>query len=184
MRPACGKRISASGKRGPGRRWPTRFARWPWGCARLGFGRGDNLAIIGDNRPQLYWAMAAAQCLGGVPVPLYQDAVAEEMIYILDDADVRIAVVEDQEQVDKLLEIKDRLPKLRAHRLRRPARHAALPPDVPASLQRAAGARPQLDRDAPGRFERRGGQGPRQRCGDHAVYVRHHRQAEGRVPHA
>lgn len=82
------------------------------GLNNLGFGRGENLAIIGDNRPQLYWAMAAAQCLGGVPVPLYQDAVAEEMIYILDDADVRIAVVEDQEQVDKLLEIKDRLPRL------------------------------------------------------------------------
>jgi long-chain acyl-CoA synthetase len=82
------------------------------GLNTLGFERGDNLAIIGDNRPQLYWAMSAAQSLGGVPVPLYQDAVAEEMVYILDDADVRIAVVEDQEQVDKLLEIKDRLPRL------------------------------------------------------------------------
>jgi long-chain acyl-CoA synthetase len=82
------------------------------GLNTLRFERGENLAIIGDNRPQLYWAMAAAQCLGGVPVPLYQDAVAEEMVYILDDADVRIAVVEDQEQVDKLLEIKDRLPRL------------------------------------------------------------------------
>jgi long-chain acyl-CoA synthetase len=82
------------------------------GLGTLGFARGENLAVIGDNRPQLYWAMAAAQCLGGVPVPLYQDAVAEEMIYILDDADVRIAVVEDQEQVDKLLEIKERLPRL------------------------------------------------------------------------
>jgi long-chain acyl-CoA synthetase len=82
------------------------------GLSTLGFARGDNLAIVGDNRPQLYWAMAAAQCLGGVPVPLYQDAVAAEMIFILDDADVRVAVVEDQEQVDKLLEIKDRLPRL------------------------------------------------------------------------
>ena len=82
------------------------------GLNALGFRRGENLAIIGDNRPQLYWAMAAAQSLGGVPVPLYQDAVADEMAYILDDADVRFAVVEDQEQVDKLLEIKDRLPKL------------------------------------------------------------------------
>jgi len=82
------------------------------GLNALGFRRGENLAIIGDNRPQLYWAMAAAQCLGGVPVPLYQDAVADEMAYILDDADVRFAVVEDQEQVDKLLEIRDRLPKL------------------------------------------------------------------------
>ncbi|MCW5620876.1 MAG: AMP-binding protein [Burkholderiales bacterium] len=82
------------------------------GLNALGFRRGENLAVIGDNRPQLYWAMAAAQSLGGVPVPLYQDAVADEMAYILDDADARFAVVEDQEQVDKLLEIKDRLPKL------------------------------------------------------------------------
>ena len=82
------------------------------GLKKMGFNRGDNLAIIGDNRPQLYWAMAAAQCLGGVAVPLYQDAIADEMAYILDNADVRFAVVEDQEQVDKLLEIKARLPKL------------------------------------------------------------------------
>jgi len=82
------------------------------GLRALGFARGEHLAIIGDNRPQLYWAMAATQSLGGVPVPLYQDAVAEEMIYILDDAEVRVAVVEDQEQVDKLLEIKHRLPRL------------------------------------------------------------------------
>jgi long-chain acyl-CoA synthetase len=82
------------------------------GLNALGFRRGENLAIIGDNRPQLYWAMAAAQALGSVPVPLYQDAIADEMAYILDDADVRVAVVEDQEQVDKLLEIKHRLPRL------------------------------------------------------------------------
>jgi long-chain acyl-CoA synthetase len=82
------------------------------GLSALGLRRGENLAIIGDNRPQLYWAMSAAQALGAVPVPLYQDAVADEMAYILDDADVRYAVVEDQEQVDKLLEIKHRLPKL------------------------------------------------------------------------
>jgi long-chain acyl-CoA synthetase len=82
------------------------------GLATLGFKRGMNLAIVGDNRPRLYWTMAAAQALGGVPVPLYQDAVAEEMVYVLNDADVRFAVVEDQEQVDKLLEIRDRCPGL------------------------------------------------------------------------
>jgi long-chain acyl-CoA synthetase len=82
------------------------------GLAAMGFKRGDNLAIIGDNRPRLYWAMSAAQCLGGVAVPLYQDAIADEMAYILDNADVRFAVVEDQEQVDKLIEIKARLSKL------------------------------------------------------------------------
>ncbi len=82
------------------------------GLASLGFQRGDNLAIIGDNRPHLYMMMSAAQCLGGVPVPLYQDAVAAEMLFVLQDAGVRFAIVEDQEQVDKLLEIKDQLPTL------------------------------------------------------------------------
>ena len=80
------------------------------GLAALGFKRGDHLAIIGDNRPRLYWAMCAAQCLGGVPVPLYQDAIAQEMVYVLHDADIKFAMVEDQEQVDKLLEIKAQCP--------------------------------------------------------------------------
>ncbi|HEX6735307.1 MAG TPA: AMP-binding protein, partial [Azonexus sp.] len=75
------------------------------GLAALGFKRGDNLAIIGDNRPHLYMMMTAAQCLGGVPVPLYQDAVANEMLFVLQDAGIRFAVVEDQEQVDKMLEV-------------------------------------------------------------------------------
>jgi long-chain acyl-CoA synthetase len=78
------------------------------GLAAMGFRRGMNLAIVGDNRPRLYWTMAAVQALGGVPVPLYQDAVAEEMVYVLNDANVHFAVVEDQEQVDKLLEIRER----------------------------------------------------------------------------
>ncbi len=82
------------------------------GLAQLGFKRGDNLAIIGDNRPRLYWAMAAAQCLGGVPVPMYQDAVAQELLFVLQDAEIKFAVVEDQEQVDKLLEIKESCPQL------------------------------------------------------------------------
>ncbi len=77
------------------------------GLAALGFKRGDNLAVIGDNRPHLYMMMSAAQCLGGVPVPLYQDAVAGEMLFALQDASIRFAIVEDQEQVDKLLEIKE-----------------------------------------------------------------------------
>ena len=82
------------------------------GLAALGFRRGMHLAIIGDNRPRLYWAMAAAQCLGGVPVPLYQDAPAVDMAYVLEDADIGFAVVEDQEQVDKLFEIRDTHPHL------------------------------------------------------------------------
>ena len=82
------------------------------GFAALGLKRGEKLAIIGDNRPRLYWAMTAAQVLGAIPVPLYQDAVADEMAYVLDHADVKIALAENQEQVDKLLEIHARCPGL------------------------------------------------------------------------
>ena len=82
------------------------------GLASLGFQRGDKLAVIGNNRPRLYWSMVATQVLGGIPVPLYQDSVAEEMLYVLENADVKYAIVQNQEQTDKLLEIKDRLPKL------------------------------------------------------------------------
>lgn len=78
------------------------------GLAARGFNKQDKLAIIGENRLQLYAGMAAAHCLGGVAVPMYADSAAEEMVYILNNADVRMALVEDQEQVDKLLEIKDR----------------------------------------------------------------------------
>jgi long-chain acyl-CoA synthetase len=73
---------------------------------------GDHVAIIGRNRPALYWSMVAVQSIGAVPVPLYQDAVADEMVYVLDHCEARFAIVEDQEQVDKVLEINDRLPKL------------------------------------------------------------------------
>jgi len=82
------------------------------GLQELGLKRGDKTAIIGSNRPRLYWAMCAAQALGAVPVPIYSDSVAEEMAYILDHAEVTIAVVEDQEQVDKLISISARLPRL------------------------------------------------------------------------
>ncbi len=79
----------------------------------LGLKRGETLAIVGDNRPQLYWAFAAAQALGAIPVPMYQDSVADEMAYVLTHAEVAFAIVEDQEQVDKLQSIADRVPTLR-----------------------------------------------------------------------
>ncbi len=82
------------------------------GLAASGFKREDKLAIVGDNRPRLYWGMAAAQSLGGIPVPLYQDSVAQEMEYVINHADVRFALVEDQEQVDKMLEISPNCPEL------------------------------------------------------------------------
>ncbi len=83
------------------------------GMASLDIKQGDHVAVIGENRPQLYMAMMAAQCIGAIPVPLYQDAVAQEMVYVLQDASVGLVVVEDQEQVDKMLEVRDQCPHLK-----------------------------------------------------------------------
>ncbi|MBW1819683.1 MAG: AMP-binding protein, partial [Deltaproteobacteria bacterium] len=76
------------------------------GMASLGFKRETKMAIIGDNRPQLYWGMAACQSLGGVPVPLYQDSIEKELHFILDHSEAKFALAEDQEQSDKLLSLK------------------------------------------------------------------------------
>ncbi len=106
------RRITGSGRAGAGREVAAEVEALACGLAAIGFRRGDKLAIIGDNRPRLYWAIAAAQALGGVPVPIYQDSIAEEMAFVLGHAEVRFAVAEDQEQVDKLAEIKERCPLL------------------------------------------------------------------------
>jgi long-chain acyl-CoA synthetase len=82
------------------------------GLHRLGLTRGETIAIVGANRPKLYWSVMAAQALGAVPVPVYADAVADELAFVLSHAEVRFAAVEDQEQVDKIQSVMDRLPKL------------------------------------------------------------------------
>ncbi|HXD45350.1 MAG TPA: AMP-binding protein [Pseudolabrys sp.] len=82
------------------------------GLHRLGVNRGDTIAIVGANRPKLYWSVMAAQMIGAIPVPVYADAVAEELRFVLAHAEVRFAAVEDQEQVDKIQSVQDRLPKL------------------------------------------------------------------------
>jgi long-chain acyl-CoA synthetase len=89
-----------------------RSRRIALGLASLGFARGDKTAIIGDNRPELYWATLATQALGGVPVPLYQDSIEKELTYIVEHAEARWAVAEDQEQVDKLLRVREQCPRL------------------------------------------------------------------------
>ncbi|MBZ0138933.1 MAG: AMP-binding protein [Pseudorhodoplanes sp.] len=83
------------------------------GLAELGVKRDDKIAIVGANKPRLYWAMCAAQSLGAVPVPLYADSVADEMAYVLEHAEATVAVAENQEQVDKIISVSDRLPRLR-----------------------------------------------------------------------
>ena len=82
------------------------------GLAELGVRRDDKVAIIGSNKPRLYWSMCAAQSLGAIPVPVYQDSVADEMAFVLAHAGSKVAVVENQEQVDKILSIAERMPTL------------------------------------------------------------------------
>ena len=82
------------------------------GLAAAGLERGAHVAVIGANRPRLYWTIIAAQALGAIPVPFYEDAIAQEMVYVFRDAEIAFAVVEDQEQADKLLEILPQCPRL------------------------------------------------------------------------
>lgn len=83
------------------------------GLVALGFEKGEKFAILSDNRPQVYWTMIAVQAIGGTPVPLYQEAMGRELAYVLDHADATMVLAENQEQVDKVRDILDRLPKLR-----------------------------------------------------------------------
>ena len=83
------------------------------GLAALGFARGERLSVIGDNRPRLYWAQVAAQALGGVSVPVYQDSIAKELAFVWTHAECAVIVAEDQEQVDKVLALRDELSGLR-----------------------------------------------------------------------
>jgi long-chain acyl-CoA synthetase len=82
------------------------------GLAEAGLKRGEHVVVVGENRPRLYASMLAAQSLGAIPVPLYQDAVAGEFVFPINNAEVRFAIVEDQEQVDKLLELRTQCPQL------------------------------------------------------------------------
>ncbi|SFM60279.1 AMP-binding protein [Shimia aestuarii] len=97
------------------------WQRWTWadtekeiealalGLINLGVSEGDFVAIIGRNRPYFYWSMVAIQSVGAVPVPVYQDSAAEEMEYILSHCGAQYAIVEDQEQVDKVIDIQEHL---------------------------------------------------------------------------
>ena len=124
------------------------------GLAAQGFQRGMHLAIIGDNRPRLYWSMLAAQALGGVPVPMYQDAPAADFVYVLNDAEIAYAIVEDQEQVDKMLEAQPQVPTL-AHIYYDDPRGLRNYEGV-TSFERAAGDRPRVRPRASRLLRRRG----------------------------
>lgn len=123
------------------------------GLATLGFARGQNLALISDNRPHVYLGFVAVQSLGGVPIPLYQDAVAAEMVFVLQDADIAFAFAENQEQVDKLLEIRDSVPGIRhiIYDDPRGLRHYDQPGLISTAELMARGA--EWDRAHPGAWE-------------------------------
>jgi len=93
-------------------RYAEEVRRFALGLAALGFRRGDRLAVIGNNRPHLYAAMLAAQSLGGISLALYQDSIATEMSYVLDHSEARFIVAEDEEQVDKMVEIRPQIPRV------------------------------------------------------------------------
>jgi long-chain acyl-CoA synthetase len=82
------------------------------GLQRLGLKQGDTIAIVGANRPRLYWTVMAAQMVRAIPVPVYSDAVADELSFVLGHADVKFVAAQDQEQVDKVLSVLERVPHL------------------------------------------------------------------------
>lgn len=95
------------------RRYLERVRDFSLGLVELGLERGDTVAILGDNRPEWIIAELAAQAAGGRSMGVYQDSVASEVEYLVDFADAVLVVAEDQEQVDKILEVRRGLPKVR-----------------------------------------------------------------------
>ena len=123
------------------------------GLASLGFRRGDRLSVIGDNRPRLYWAQVAAQSLGGISVPVYQDSIAKELAYVWNHAEVSVIVAEDQEQVDKVLALRDQLPTLRLVVFDDPRGMTGYRHDWLKSFEDVQGAGRKFGAERPGFFE-------------------------------
>ena len=124
------------------------------GLAAAGFKRGDKLSVLGDNRPRLYWAQLAAQALGGMSVPLYQDSIASELAFVLDHAEVSIVVAEDQEQVDKVLSLAGQLKNLRLVVYEDPLGMSTYADDILKSFADTEEAGRAFAKEHPGYFER------------------------------
>ena len=152
------------------------------GLAALGFKRGMHLAIIGDNRPRLYWSMTAAQALGGIAVPMYQDAPAAEFVYVLNDAEIVYAIVEDQEQVDKMLESVPQVPRLK-HIYYDDPRGLRNYEGV-TSIDRLQEIGREFDLAHPDFYDDEVAKGRPDDVSIDALHVWHHRQAQGSLPDA
>ena len=136
------------------------------GLAAQGFKRGDKLSVLGDNRPRLYWAQLAAQALGGMSVPLYQDSIAGELLHVLAHAEVSVVVAEDQEQVDKVLSLRAELPNLRLVIYEDPRGMSAYSEDMLKSFAEVEAAGRAFGKERPDYYERELDQG---RAGDVAL---------------
>ena len=179
----CARRNTASGKPTAGPPWPRWWSTLACGLHQAGLAAGDHMVVMGANRPRLYATMLAAQSLGAVPIPLYQDAVAAECVFPINNAEVRFAFAEDQEQVDKLLEIRDQCPQLGRHLLRRPARPAQVQRARPRVAGRPAADGQGLRRAASLVLPDRGREGQARRRGRDVLHLGHHRQSQGRGAH-
>ncbi len=154
------------------------------GLHQAGLQRHEHIIVVGANRPRLYATMLAAQSLGAIPVPLYQDAVAAECVFPITNADVRFALVEDQEQVDKMLEVREKCPQLSHIFFDDPRGLRKYVENGLAGAGRADRRRQGLCHAAPRVFPGRGRQGPARRCGGDVLHLGHHRQPQGRGAHA
>ena len=152
------------------------------GLHQAGLKRHEHMIVVGSNRPRLYATMLAAQSLGAIPVPLYQDAVASECVFPINNAEVRFAVVEDQEQVDKMLEIREQCPQLQHVFYDDPRGLRNYDEPGLAAVDELVAAGKVFAQVHP-QFLNRGQAGPARRCGRHVLHLGHHRQPQGRGSH-
>ncbi|MBI3990177.1 MAG: AMP-binding protein [candidate division NC10 bacterium] len=137
-------------------RWADALKRvkaFALGLVALGFKRGETLALLSDNRPEVYWAILAIQAIGGVPVPIYQDAPAKEVGYIIDHSDASFVFAQDQEQVDKVLELKEVLPRLKQIIYEDPKGMRHYQDALLRSFTAVEGLGRRLEQEQPGLFE-------------------------------
>mgnify|MGYP003694055933 CR=1 FL=1 len=150
------------------------------GLAALGFRRGDRLSVIGDNRPRLYWAQVAALCLGGVPVPVYQDSIAKELAFVWNHAEISVIVAEDQEQVDKVLSLREELPALRLVVYDDARGMSGYKHDWLKSYEHVQEAGRKFGAEHPGYVEAEIGKGQPADTAIISLHLRHDRQSQGR----
>ena len=163
----------------PVRRRSARFRARP----RLaGLQTRRQTSVVGDNRPRLYCAMLGAMALGGMAVPVYQDSIASELVFVLEHAEVSVIVAEDQEQVDKILSLRDQLPNLKLIVFDDPRGLSRNPDPAPEVVRGCSGQGPRI-RQIPSRFLRARTRG-RARRRDRAdrLYVGHDGPSQGRAP--